>query len=75
MVGSLIGLIAKEKAQTAAALGIAPWIIFMALGAGRGHTAASWWVIMLTVSSIHLLLGIAAATLVGGRLHIDATLL
>lgn len=74
MVGSLIGLIAKEKAKVAAALGIAPWVIFLMLGAGRGHTTASWWVIMLAVASIYLALGIAAATLVGGRMVRSATL-
>src|SRR5450432_115917 len=50
LVGALVGLIAKEKARAAAALGIAPWIIFLLLAAGRGRTAVSWWVIMLAVA-------------------------
>jgi len=68
VVGSLIGVVAKEKALIAAALGIAPWVIFLVLGAGRGRTSASWWLIMLAAASIYLALGIAAAALVGGRM-------
>jgi hypothetical protein len=74
VVGSLIGLVAKEKALVAAALAIAPWAIFLVLGAGRGRTAFSWWVIMLAAATIYLGLGIAAAALVGGRMVRSAAL-
>jgi uncharacterized membrane protein len=67
VVGSLIGLIAKEKARAAAALGIAPWALLV-LGAFWGQTTVSSWMIMLAVASIYLVLGIAAASLVGGRM-------
>jgi hypothetical protein len=71
VVGALIGLIAKERARAAAALGIAPWVIFLAFGAGKGRhigPATSWWLIMLAAVSIYLGLGIVAAAFVGGRM-------
>jgi hypothetical protein len=74
VVGSLIGLVAKEKALVAAVLGIAPWVIFLVAGAGQGRMATSWWVIMLVAASIYLGLGIAAAALVGGRMVHSAAL-
>jgi hypothetical protein len=67
-VGSLIGLIAKERARVAAALGLAPWIAFLLIGTGRGHSAVSWWAILIAAASIYLALGIGAAAFVGGRM-------
>lgn len=67
VVGSLIGLIAKERARAAAALGIAPWVL-LGLGAFWGQTTASSWVIMLAVALMYFVLGIAASSLVGVRM-------
>ena len=70
VAGALIGLIAREGARAAAVLGIAPWVIFLAFGAGKGRhigPAGSWWLFMLAVVSIYLGLGIVAAALVSGR--------
>jgi hypothetical protein len=67
-VGAFIGLIAKERARVAAALGLAPWIAVLLIGAGRGHSGFSWWTILITATSIYLALGIAAAALVGRRM-------
>jgi len=72
VVGSLIGLIAKERARAAAALGIAPWALLV-LGAFWGQTTVSSWVITLAVASAYLVLGIAAASLVGGRMARSVT--
>jgi hypothetical protein len=71
VVGALIGLIAKERARASAALGIAPWVFFLAFGAGKGrHRGPVWsfWLIMLAMVSIYWGLGILAANSVGRRI-------
>lgn len=35
LIGSLVGLIAEEKAQLGAALGLAPWLVSFVLAAAR----------------------------------------
>jgi hypothetical protein len=67
-VGSLIGLIAKERARVAAALGLSPWIAVLLIGTSRGHSGLSWWAILIAAVSIYLALGIGAAAFVGGRM-------
>ena len=69
IVGCLIGLIAKNKAALAAILGFAPWIVYSLLETGRGHTALSWWVILITLTSVYLGLGVGAAVFVSERMN------
>lgn len=72
-VGSLIGLIVKERARVAAALGLAPWIAVLLIVTGRGHSGLSWWAILIAAASIYLALGIGAAAFVGGRMAHSST--
>jgi hypothetical protein len=68
--GCLIGLVArgKDTARTAA-LGLAPWLIFLIVSVGRTHLHSSsrWWAEMLFSMAVNLSLGIGAAVFVGGR--------
>ena len=71
VVGVLIGLIAKDRAQAAAVFGMAPWVMFLVFEAGKGRhrgPAVSWWLIMLAVASVYFGLGIVAAVLTGRRM-------
>jgi hypothetical protein len=65
IVGSLIGLIAKERARVAAVLGFAPWITWLVIEVGFGHW--SRWPIVVVISALYLAVGIGVAGLVGGR--------
>jgi hypothetical protein len=69
IVGCLIGSIAKNKARLAAILGLAPWVVYTLLETGRGHVALSWWLILITLTSIYWGLGVGAAVFVSGRMN------
>jgi hypothetical protein len=69
IVGSLIGLLARNKALLAAILVFAPCAIYALFETGRGHVGLSWWVILFTLVSIYFGLGIGAAVVVNGRVN------
>jgi hypothetical protein len=69
IVGSLIGLLARNKARLAAILVFAPYAICVLLETPGRHVGLSWWVILFTLVSIYLGLGIGAAVVVSGRVN------
>ncbi|MHB8412859.1 MAG: hypothetical protein ACYDDI_13065 [Candidatus Acidiferrales bacterium] len=68
VVGVLVGLVMRERAQAAAALSLAPWAAWLIIGTNWGHSTVSRWVTTAAIFSVYYLLGIGAATLVGRRM-------
>jgi hypothetical protein len=69
IVGSLIGLLARNKALLVALLAFAPCVVYALLETGRGHAAFSWWLILITLVSIYFGLGVGAAVCVSARVN------
>jgi hypothetical protein len=69
IVGSLIGLVARNRALLAALLVFAPCVVYVLLETGRGCRALSWWVILITLGSMYFGLGVGAAIFVSGRMN------
>jgi hypothetical protein len=69
IVGSLIGLLAKSKSLLAAILVFAPSSVYVLLGTGRAHAGLSWWLILVTLTSIYIALGVSAAVSVSGKMN------
>ena len=69
IVGSLIGLLARNKALLAAILVFAPCVVYALLETGRGHAGFSWWLILITLASIYFGLGVGAAVFVSERMN------
>lgn len=69
LIGSLVGLIAEEKAQLGAALGLAPWLVSFVLGVARGRSWLSFgFVVFWIVVVLRWFLGVAAARFTSQRL-------
>jgi len=63
LVGILVGLVDRNKTSIIAALSLLPWSVAMILGANRGHSSASRWLITIGVVAIYSAIGIGAAML------------
>ena len=60
-IGILLGLIAPERHKMAAALSLAPWAIWLTLGANREHSTVVRWAITVALLSTCIALGIGTA--------------
>jgi hypothetical protein len=60
IVGALVGLTARKQARLAAALSLAPWCVFLVVGASAGQTS-SRWAITIGLVSLYLALGVGSA--------------
>ena len=63
LVGILVGIVDRHKTSITAALSLLPWSVTMILGANRGHSNASRWLITIGVVAIYSAIGIGAAML------------
>jgi hypothetical protein len=62
-VGVLIGLIVRGKPQTAAALSLIPWTVWLVLATNGKHSSVSRWLITVVIVSIYSAIGVGASVL------------
>jgi hypothetical protein len=60
IVGALVGLIARKQAKVAAALSLAPWCVWLVVGAKRRPNLLAWAITIVLVS-LYLALGVGSA--------------
>jgi hypothetical protein len=68
IVGTIIGFAARKQAQLAAALGLAPWSVWLVVAVNGWHSTVSRWATTLALVSVDFALGVGAAALVGRRM-------
>jgi hypothetical protein len=67
-VGASVGLVAKRWPGLAAAIGLAPWVVWLMIDAAERPEFAIWFkAILLTASGLYISLGIAAAEFTARR--------
>lgn len=64
VVGSFVGLLARNKSLLGAILVFGPFVVCALPKIGLGHREFSWWLILITLVSMYLWLGVGAAVYV-----------
>ncbi|MGD0402602.1 MAG: hypothetical protein ABSB66_05340 [Candidatus Acidiferrales bacterium] len=64
IVGLIVGVAARRQARLAAALSLAPWSVWLIVGANAGHTTMLRWATTVTLVSVYFAMGVGAAALV-----------
>lgn len=67
-VGAFAGLIVKEKAKIVATLSLVPWTLWLILTANWNLASHSQIAVTIIRAAVYLILGIAAAYFVSGRM-------
>lgn len=68
LVGSVVGMITKNRAKSAAALSLAPWAVWLIVGTNESHPTVSSCVTTVALFSVYMALGVGAAAFVGSRM-------
>jgi hypothetical protein len=67
IVGAGVGFVARSRAGRAAALSLAPWVVWLIIGVNAGHSTASRWATTIALVVVYFAFGVGAAVLVGRR--------
>ena len=68
IVGALVGLVAKEKARTAAGLSLAPWALWLIFSTNGSSSPLLRWVTTVALVSLYFAFGVGVAAFVGRRM-------